>query len=351
MILKEKCKNTRKQIMKDFSKIDFIDIIDELDIDEKTKKEVLRVCGIPDDIHDFDINILRQPVFKIQRDLEDKLSLMLDVLQENFSFFLQYDECKNWFLNHNKMIAPSTLITNNFEAIYNILKKSEHVSIHKKEYKDFLLDLINLRTTYGILDVEELSPIIKIVEDIFKNKQELGVEFFKEIFALYVENVRTHPEYKESIDKIKEWAIDEDFTSLYPKYKNIRELIEGSEDEQELSTLLKKIDLTNISQKSNISINKIKNNIQKLHLFLTDKLKSNDNFQNITLIDQRSIFKLMITYKEKDKLINSILEMHNDFINTMKKDVSEEDIQSLWLKCVLNSELETNLEKRKTMKI
>lgn len=338
--------------MENLTKKEFIQIIDDLNLNQEEKYQVYKICKIPEYFYDLEGYNLNEPLFEPTLKKISVAFEMMEVLKEKFAVFLKYEAWRNDFLSTIKEVAPSSLITELLLPFYNILKNSDILSIHNPEYKDFLIEVIQSRTIYSILDAKEYAPIIKIMEDIFNNKDELGINFFKEVFAIYIENSRIYSVHKDTIDKMKNWALDQDFTHLYPKYRNIRELFEASEDEQELITFVKKVDLSTLAKQKTIPLSIFKKNIEVLHSFITNKLKMNTNFHNISTLDQRSIFKVMLTYKERDELINSIIDMQDDFIKNMpRKSVEFSEIEPLWLTYSLKNELDINLDKRKRTKI
>jgi hypothetical protein len=276
------------------------------------------------------------------------VSILFEQMDEKFVQFLKYKKWKDAFIENaiNKVKSLSGSPKNVFiDNLYTIIKSSDELSLSKKENREFFLNLF--RSAADLKNKNEEESLVQILQDIFKNKEQrnIDLDFFKELFAIYIEFINTNPKYQNKINAIKNWAKDQDFSALAGKYKNIRHYFEDEVGEKIFNASVKTYDLKDIAKKNKIKNTVMQQNFFALNQFLDEKLKGNSNIQNFIALNENIFFKVLIVYEKRDRVIDAAINMHETFFEMIKgtENVEYDLMDLIWEKLSLKANIETSL--------
>ena len=350
--------------MTDFTCKEFIKLIDDFNLPTINRENALSNAGLPKNIkllteelaNSSLISNLKQPIINYLHDLLSQNSNIME--PENLEKLLQHEAWINAFHQRNLLRIKNISGAHKNKSvmrIYNLHKESNSLSFIHQNNREVFKKFFSLASKLNV-EVEEDS-VVKVMYDIFENKSKNDIEFVKEIFAIYLENVATNPKYQFRVNTVKKWAETQDFSNLYEKYKNIRTLFEDSNIEEIFTASSKKYDLSKLVKEKGSTLKCVKNNFDMLNSFIEEKLKTNSNLQNFVVIDEKICHKVLFVYKERDNFIDSAIQMHELFFNrlsgnkTLENDLMNEIWDKLMLKAELKTDLEYNIDSKKSIKI
>jgi hypothetical protein len=266
-------------------------------------------------------------------------------LGKDFYHLLKYSKWKKEFIDAIPNFFSNTSGSKKneyFTKIYEVIKKSEELNLKSLENRNFFLKIFHIAVNIEA-KIEEDS-IVKIMYDMFKDKENIDLDLFKEIFALYIEKIKTDAKYQKRINDIKAWAATQDFTELTKKYKNIRNYFDDSNEEKVFTASSKKYDLKAIAKQNKTKLSVIQQNFNELNNFISEKLKTNENIQDFIIRDEKIFYKVLIVYDKRDFVINAAIKMHESFFAMIKgsESLEKELMYSLWDKLMMKADLESS---------
>jgi len=271
------------------------------------------------------------------------ISESIDILDDDFPQLLKYSRWKKHFkddvINYINHYSGSKK-NEHFLKVYSIIKKSNEFNFNNKENQIFFFSLFN--SVIKLKTKIEEDSIVRVMYDMFKNKESLNLDFFKEIFAIYIENIHTDQKYQKRVNDIKEWGANQNFTDLYSKYKNIRNIFESGNEEKIYYASSKKYDLKAIAKTKKTKLTIINQNFSYLNNFISEKLKTNSNIHDFIIRDEKIFYKVIVIYEKRDFVIDACIKMHEALFEIIDKSEEIEKllIQNLWDKLMIKADIE-----------
>lgn len=277
-------------------------------------------------------------------------------LGQDIQPFLKYKNWKNKFMAvaHNRLGESHGYEKNLlFTKIFQIFTDCQNLKLSEKENQNYFISLF--KKCVDLKSKNEEQSVVHALHSLFRRKENLPKEFFKELFAIYVENITTDSKYQSRIKEIKDWAVNEDFSELSKKYKNIRSYFNTDLSEKICEASIKRYDLNDIAAKTKTKLVWIEENFTAMNKFLSEKLVGNTNIHNFVCIDEKIFHKVVVVYERRDPIVEAVISMHDILFSMIKSTKKREDelISDLWGKLVLKTEIETEFKKdeRKNPKI
>ncbi len=330
--------------MKDILRKDFAILMKSLNLNKEVYDSALRTVNCDDD---------NGNTFSLKSHLHSDYIVMglFNILHKDMKVLMKYDDWRDSLIENTlKMLhyqSYSGSQKNLFLCgFYQVFRDSPELGFKDKDKKELFLKIFESSTE--LKSKNEEQSIIFILTDLFNNINNVDKDFFKEVFSIYLEKIKTDPKYQNKINKIKEWANNEDFSFLYGKYKNIRNIFDNNNEEKTFSASIKKYNLTELAKETKTKVVNIERNFNSLNSFLEDKLKGNSNIQNFLSIDEKIIQKVIIIYDNRDSVIDAAVKIHDLFfqnINDSKK-VETELMENLWNKLLLKTALTNDLSSK-----
>lgn len=334
--------------MQDLTCREYIKIINDVKIHHNLKEKLFKKIrynggSFKEDFgNQFVFNMMTQaPVYCIND--------IFSSLGKDFSPFLKYTKWKNTFQESCIQFFNTKYGSNKneyFMSFYELTKNTEELSLKNSENKIFFLSMFHIAVNIGA-KIEEDS-VVKVIYDMFNNKENIDLDLFKEIFALYIEKITTNQKYQKRINDIKEWASTQDFSELEKKYKNIRNYFDKSNDEKLFTASSKKYDLKVIAKENKTKLTIVEQNFNALNNFISEKLKTNNNIQDFIIRDEKIFYKVLIIYDKRDFVIDAAIKMHEAFFGMIKGsvDIEKELMYSLWDKLMMKADIENSLSQQ-----
>jgi hypothetical protein len=331
-------------IMNDLTKKEFSDYILNLKLDLKTNEKVLKQFSC----FELKKENFNDPILDGRYATDYLVMYAFENLRNDFTPLLQYESWKNNFLATTERKLSYKSYTGNgknlfLSTFYKVYQKSEFLGFETKESCERFKKLFTYTTNLTCKNEEQ--SLVYILSDLFSNINKIDNNFFKELFAIYVENVKTDPKYQVKINKIKEWGETQDFSFLGDKYKNIKNLFDVSKEETVFSASIKKYDLLDISKQTKSKPTWIEQNFNSLNKFIQTKLHGNANIQNFIVQDEKIFQKVIIIYEKRDSIVDAAVKIHDIFfeqLNSIKK-IDIELMEDIWNKVTLHTELNNSL--------
>lgn len=326
--------------MQDLTCKEYVEFIHSLNLSSTTKEQLFRKIKISGHF------VNHQLVFNcINRGSNEFIKHAMSLLNKDFIHLLKYSKWKNGFIDASTYFLTNTYGSKKndfFMNVYEIVKHSDELSLSKPTNRNFFLGLFQIAVNIDA-KIEEDS-IVKVMYDMFKNKENVDSELLKEIFALYIEKITTDAKYQKRINDIKTWASTQDFTILLTKYKNIRNYFDDSNEEQVFTASSKKYDLKVIAKENKTKLSILQQNFNVLNDFISEKLKTNENIQDFIIRDEKIFYKVLIIYDKRDYVIDTAIKMHEAFLAMIKgsESVERELMESLWEKLMMKGDLENS---------
>lgn len=339
--------------MKDLTKKEFSDYINNLNLDKKNKENILNKFSC------FELakEQTSEPTLENSRYLKDSLVFFaFETLKNDFIPLLKYDywresyiETINQIFQYNHYSGSSkNLFLSNF---YQIYQKSEFFGFSNKESCNRFIHFFTKAT--NLICKNEEQSIVCILNDLFSKIDKIDKDFFKELFAIYLENIKTDPKYQIKINKIKKWGETQDFNFLGEKYKNIRNFFDSSQEETVFTASVKKFNLVEMSKKNKTKINGLEHAFNTLNQFISKKLIGNSNIQNFIVQDEKIFHKIIVVYEKRDSFVEATLKIHDLFFEYLRQNTKVElnfAIEELWSKITLHAELNNKLTNKEENK-
>lgn len=283
--------------------------------------------------------------------IDSEYSLVSEVFRhvgQDIEPFLQYRKWKNKFIAvaHNKLGESFGHEKNLlFTKIFQIFKNSPNLNLKEKDNQDYFLNLF--KKSVELRAKNEEQSVVHVLYSLFKEKEELTKEFLKELFAIYVDNIKTDPKYQYRIKEIKDWAINQDFSELSKKYKNIRNYFNTDLSEKICEASVKRYDLNDIAEKTKTKLVWIEENFNAITKLVDKKLIGNTNIHNFVCIDEKIFHKVILVYEKRDSIVEAATTIHDVFFSMISKTKSLETelIENLWEKLSLKAEIEADFNK------
>lgn len=340
--------------MNDLTKKEFSDYILNLKLDQKTNDSVLKQFSCFE-LKDEKYN---EPILDGRFSTEYLVFFAFENLRNDFTPLLKYDLWRTTFLEatDRKIQYLSGSEKNLFlSTFYKVYQKSEFFGFDNPKSCNNFISLFTKATNFTCKNEEQ--GVVYILNDLFSNIETTDKEFFKELFAIYLENVKTDPKYQIKINKIKDWAATQDFSFLGEKYKNIRNVFDVSNEEVVYSASIKKYDLLEISKQTKTKPTWVEQNFKALNNFIQKKLVGNSNIQNFLVQDEKIFQKVIIIYEKRDSIVDATVKIHDVFFDQIQKTskIEIDLMEQIWSKITLHTELSNNLanneNKQKVRKI
>lgn len=326
--------------MQDLTCKEYVEFINGLNLPSKTKEQLFRKIT-----HHGSLANEKFVLNCINRGLNEFINHAIHLLKKDFAPLLKYSKWKNGFMDAALYYinqSHGSKKNEYFMNIYEVIQNSSELNLSQPVNKNFFLKIFHIAVNLGA-KIEEDS-VVKVMYDMFKNKEKIDSELLKEMFALYIEKIATDVKYQKRINDIKAWASTQDFTLLLTKYKNIRNYFDESNEEKLFTASSKKYDLKIIAKENKTKLSILQQNFNALNNFISDKLKTNDNIQDFIIRDEKIFYKVLIIYDKRDFVIDAAIKMHEAFFGMIKgsESIENELMVSLWDKLMMKGDLENS---------
>jgi hypothetical protein len=326
--------------MQDLTCKEYIQFIDSLKLSSSIKEQLLRK------VKQNGLLVNEKLVFNcLNRGSNEFINHAFGLLKGNINHLFKYSKWKNGFMEATLACFKNLYGSKKNEylmSIYEVLKDSKELNLSLPANKNFFLQIFHIAVNIDA-KVEEDS-VVRVMYDMFKNKEKIDVELLKEMFALYIEKITTDVKYQKRINDIKAWASTQDFTNLLTKYKNIRNYFDESNEEKVFTASSKKYDLKVIAKENKTKLSILLQNFNALNNFISDKLKTNENIQDFIIRDEKIFYKVLIIYDKRDFVIDAAIKMHEAFFGMIRgsESIENELMASLWEKLMMKGDLENS---------
>jgi hypothetical protein len=332
-------------IMDDLTCKQYVDIIQSLNIESTSRNalyDLINYSSISNSLLDTKL------VMNTGNSEYNIVSEVFRHLGQDIQPFLAYKIWKNKFMAvaHNRIGETHGYEKNLlFTKIFNIFTDSPYLKLSEKENQNYFISIF--KKSVDLKSRNEEQSVVHVLHSLFRKRESLPKEFFKELFAIYVENIQTDSKYQSRIKEIKDWAVNEDFSELSKKYKNIRSYFNTDLSEKICEASVKRYDLNDIAAKTKTKLVWIEENFNAINKFLFDKLVGNTNIHNFMYVNEKIFHKIVVVYEKRDPVVEAVISMHDIFFSMIKSTKAREDelISELWEKLVLKSEIETEFKK------
>lgn len=270
------------------------------------------------------------------------------LLGQDIQPFLSYKKWKNKFIAvaHNRIGEIYGHEKNLFfTKVFQLFQKSPELSLVNKDNQNYFLSLF--KKSVDLKAKNEEQSVVHALHTLFRNKENVPKEFIKELFAIYIENINPDPKYQSRIKEIKEWAVNEDFSELSQKYKNIRNYFNTDLSEKICEASIKRYDLQDIAEKTKTKLFWVEDNFKAINSLLSEKVIGNNNIHNFVCVDEKIFNKVIVVYEKRDPVVEAVTNFHDIFFSMINNTKSREEqlIKDLWEKLLLKTEIEIDFKK------
>lgn len=331
-------------MIEDITKKNFLEFIENLKIESKLKYQILT--------HFSCLKLLEsqyeESIFK-NKNKEYSIFYLFNNLGTEFKPLLNNALVKQIFIEYSLEKFQYSHVTGTEKNIFltsffDIYSTSEHLGFINKNSCDFFISIF--KEAVKLKNKNEEQSITYVLNKLFDQIEVIDKDFFKEIFSIYIDNINPNQKYFFKINKIKNWARKQDFSTLSTKYKNIRNFLNSTKEEQIFLTSSKNYDLGEISRHKKLNFSIIENLFISLNLFLKDTLIGNKNIRNFIVQDEKIYNTVLIVYSKRDHIVESATKLHDIFFEQLSSTTNIDNnlIKNVWDKLVLNNSLVENLK-------